>query len=293
MNFNGYDVEQRHNYIIIKNLSSFNLKDIFECGQAFRWRKNLDNTYTLIAKDRVIKLKHENDKLKIFNSNIEDFKNIWYEYFDLETSYEDIKSKLKKDDIMAKALKHGEGIRILNQDFWEMIISFIISANNRIPMIMKVINEISKKFGEKIMFDEEVFYTFPTTEKLSNAKLEDFKLCKAGYRSSYILDTAKKINEGFLRKEDLVRLSTKDAQKSLKRLMGVGPKVADCILLFSGIKKNIFPTDVWIKRIVEVLYFEREASLKEINNFAEEYYGDISGLAQQYLFYYARENKII
>jgi N-glycosylase/DNA lyase len=175
----------------------------------------------------------------------------------------------------------------------EMLISFIISANNRIPMIMKVINELSKKYGKCLEFQGEKFYTFPTVKKLANAKIEDIEACKAGYRAGYIIDTAKSIDEGFIENLDFQSMSTLDAEKKLKELKGVGPKVADCILLFSGIKRDVFPTDVWIKRIIEVLYFKRDASLKEIKNFSVEYFGELSGIAQQYLFYYARENKIM
>jgi N-glycosylase/DNA lyase len=292
MNIENYHVEEKDNHIKVNDITSFDLKNIFECGQAFRWRRNDDGTYLVIAKERVIKLAFSGKTLIIYNSNTEDFRDIWFEYFDLYSSYEEIKEKLKKDEIMKKAVDFGHGIRILKQDFWEMLISFIISANNRIPMIMKVIDEISKKYGEMIEFEDEKFYTFPTPEKLAGAKLKDLELCKAGYRCDYILDTSRRILKGYVNVLDLVNLSTDEAEKKLKGLKGVGPKVADCILLFSGIKKDVFPTDVWIKRIMESLYFHKEASLKEIKQFATDYFGELAGIAQQYLFYYARENKI-
>lgn len=281
---------------IIKNCKSFELKDIFECGQCFRWNKQEDGSYTGVFKRNVLNVKSKNNQIIISGICQEDIEKVCMDYFDLNRNYEEIKSKLSKvDNYMQESIKYGAGIRILNQDLWEMIISFIISANNNIPRIKKIIEKMSKEYGTEIEFRNQTYYTFPTTEQLSRANIQDLRKLGLGFRDKYIYETTKIIKEG---KIDLVELQEKDttsARKELLTLAGVGPKVADCILLFSTLKRfDVFPIDVWVRRVMNNLYIhnevEEKVSKKEIKKLAKEKFGDLEGIAQQYLFYWKREN---
>lgn len=281
---------------IIKNCKSFELKDIFECGQCFRWNKQEDGSYTGVFRRNVLNVKSKNNQIIISGICQEDIEKVCMDYFDLNRNYEEIKSKLSKvDNYMQESIKYGAGIRILNQDLWEMIISFIISANNNIPRIKKIIEKMSKEYGTEIEFRNQTYYTFPTTEQLSRANIQDLRKLGLGFRDKYIYETTKIIKE---RKIDLVELQEKDttsARKELLTLAGVGPKVADCILLFSTLKRfDVFPIDVWVKRVMNDLYIhnevEEKVSKKEIKKLAKEKFGDLEGIAQQYLFYWKREN---
>lgn len=281
---------------IIKNCKSFELKDIFECGQCFRWNKQEDGSYTGVFKRNVLNVKSKNNQIIISGICQEDIEKVCMDYFDLNRNYEEIKSKLSKvDNYMQESIKYGAGIRILNQDLWEMIISFIISANNNIPRIKKIIEKMSKEYGTEIEFRNQTYYTFPTTEQLSRANIQNLRKLGLGFRDKYIYETTKIIKE---RKIDLVELQGKDttsARKELLTLAGVGPKVADCILLFSTLKRfDVFPIDVWVRRVMNDLYIhnevEEKVSKKEIKKLAKEKFGDLEGIAQQYLFYWKREN---
>ena len=281
---------------IIKSCKSFELKDIFECGQCFRWNKQEDGSYTGVFRRNVLNVKSKNNQIIISGICQEDIEKVCMDYFDLNRNYEEIKSKLSKvDNYMQESIKYGAGIRILNQDLWEMIISFIISANNNIPRIKKIIEKMSKEYGTEIEFRNQTYYTFPTTEQLSRANIQDLRKLGLGFRDKYIYETTKIIKEG---KIDLVELQEKDttsARKELLTLAGVGPKVADCILLFSTLKRfDVFPIDVWVRRVMNDLYIhnevEEKVSKKEIKKLAKEKFGDLEGIAQQYLFYWKREN---
>lgn len=292
MNYKGYNITEIGDRIRINNVRDFDPVHIFECGQCFRWQKQEDGSYTGVAKGKVVNISYKDGVLEIINSTAADFINIWFDYFDLARDYSKIKELLAKDEVMKKAIEYGHGIRILKQDLWETLISFIISANNRIPMIMKVVDSISNIYGEELIFNDKKYYTFPSVKKLGSSSIEELLVCKGGFRCKYIIKTSTLINEGKIDLQELTGLNTEDARKLLTNFPGVGNKVADCTLLYSGTKQDVFPTDVWVKRVMEELYFKREATLKEIQEFARDYFGDLSGVAQQYLFYYARENKI-
>ncbi len=285
-----------NNKIEIEIKDSFNLEDIFECGQCFRWNKE-DDSYIGVIKDAVVKVKKEKDKVTFEGTSIgnESFKDIIYEYFDLNTDYKELKDILRKvDSNMKEAISFGEGIRILNQDLWECIISFIISANNNIPRIKGIIERISKNYGRKIEFEGKEYYLFPTPEELSKASKEDLRALGTGFRDIRIYNTTKKIFED---KEYLSRIenlsSTDEMREELLKLDGVGPKVADCILLFSLKRFDVFPIDVWVRRVMNDLYIhaqdEDRINKKEILKIANDKFGSLSGLAQQYLFYWKRE----
>lgn len=281
---------------IIKNCDTFELKDIFECGQCFRWNKELDDSYTGVIHDNVLNVKKENNQIIINGICSEDIKEVVTDYFDLNRNYEEIKDKLSKiDDNMKMSIEYGKGIRILNQDLWETIISFIISANNNIPRIKGIIERISKKYGKEIIFKGKTYYTFPNAHELSKASVEDLRNLGLGFRDVRVYETTKMIKEG---KVDLEKLKEekdfKVVRDTLLTLPGVGPKVADCILLFSSLKRwEAFPIDVWVRRVMNELYIHNEDENKVkkelIEKIAHEKFGNLAGIAQQYLFYWKRE----
>ena len=284
-------VIEKDNKVIIEGLSDFEPKHVFDCGQCFRWLRQEDGSYTGVVQGKVINVKKENDLIILDNTNKEDFENIWFDYFDLGRNYTEIKNKLKvMDEYLEKATEFGEGIRILQQDGWEMLISFIISANNRIPMIQRAINNLSERYGKYIgEYNGKKYYAFPTPEDLKNVSVEDIRACQTGFRDKYIKSVVDYVNDN---KEDVLsyrKLNTNECVKELVKFNGVGPKVADCIALFGMQKYDTFPVDVWVKRVMEDFYVEDNLSLPKIRKFALEKFGDLSGFAQQYLFYYARE----
>ena len=281
-------MEQKY---VLENPNSFNSIHIFECGQCFRWNKEEDNTYTGIFKNNVINVKEEKNKI-IFSGVCEnDIKNECIRYFDLNQDYEDIKDKLSKiDKYLANSIKYGEGIRILHQELWETLISFIISANNNIPRIKTIIERICKQYGKEIDFRNKKYYTFPTPEELSKASVEDFRKLGLGFRDVRVYETVQRTLNKEIDLEKLKNEKNVDILKEeLLKVPGVGPKVADCIMLFSLKKYQVFPVDVWVRRVISELYFENEEQKpKTIQEFAKKQYGELAGLAQQYLFYWRR-----
>ena len=280
----------------IENIDSFDLKDIFECGQCFRWNKQEDGSYTGVVKNNILNVKKQDNQI-IFQGICEDnIQKIVENYFDLNRDYEKIKKDLSKiDDNMKTSIEYGKGIRILNQDLWETIISFIISANNNIPRIKGIIERLSQKYGKEIIYKGEKHYTFPTPEELKNVTVEEYRKLGLGFRDIRLYETTKMILE---KEIDLEKLkenpNTKEVREELLKLSGVGPKVADCILLFSDLKRfEVFPIDVWVRRVMNDLYIKNEdenkVSKKQIEKIAEEKFGNLAGLAQQYLFYWRRE----
>ena len=287
---------------VLKNPDSFNLEHIFECGQCFRWNKQGDNTYLGVAEKYVIRLEKKNKDIifkgnKTKNSKFKNLEEFVEYYFDLNTDYSKYKEKLSKvDNYLDESIKFGEGIRILKQDIWECIISFIISANNNIPRIKKIIERIALNYGEKIEFEGNTYYTFPTPEELSKASVEDLRNLGTGFRDKRIYNTTQIIlsNEKYI--ENLKQMkTTKQMKEELLKLDGVGPKVADCILLFSLQRFDAFPIDVWVRRVMNDLYIhnedENKVNKKMIQKLAEEKFLGIPGIAQQYLFYWKREQE--
>lgn len=292
MKYGKYCIEEADNCIIVDGVSDFDPKHIFECGQCFRWIRENDGTYTGVVRGKVANVSYSNGRLVIDNATIDDFKNIWFDYFDLGRDYGEIKKAVDVDEIMHEAVAFGSGIRILRQEPWETLISFIISSNNRIPRIMKIIEDMSRYYGREIKYRQKSYYSFPDVKSLAACSLEDINRCRAGYRCGYIHKTAADIAEGRIDLDKTKDLDTDKARKYLLQLCGVGNKVADCYLLFSGTKYDVFPIDVWVKRVMEELYFKREADFSEIQKLARDKFGRYAGIAQQYLFYYAREQKI-
>jgi N-glycosylase/DNA lyase len=282
------------NGIQLEEIEHFDAKHIFECGQCFRWSKEADGSYTGVAYGKVINVKsdYNNERVVLKNTNKDDFEKIWYHYFDLGRDYSSIQEELSKDDILKAAIEYGKGIRILNQEPWEMLISFILSANNNIPRISKSIDVLAQVFGEPIPYLDKIYYSFPALDKLGQAEIDQIDLCKAGYRCKYIYQTARLIKQGEVNLESISKLSMETTKKELLKLTGVGPKVADCIMLFSMQKHEAYPVDVWVKRVTEHFYIHQDVSMKEIQEFAKTKFGKLAGFAQQYLFYFARDQKI-
>ena len=279
--------------IILKDIQHFDPVHTFMCGQCFRWDEE-DDGFVGIVKEKVIFVKLlGNGDIEIHNTNEKEFYEIWQDYFDFNTDYEKIKNTLYIDEHLKKAIDFGYGIRILNQDVFECLISFIISTQNSIPRIKKIISVMSNLFGEEITYNGKKYFSFPTPKKLAGLTEEDLAPLKAGYRAKYIIDAAKKVYNGEVDIYSLFEQDTKKAREELLKIKGVGPKVADCILLFSLKKHDAFPIDVWIGRIMRSLYLTENATMKEILEYSEQNFSGYAGFAQQYLFYYARENKII
>jgi len=290
MIYKGYKVRETDSGVVAENIRDFDPVHTFECGQCFRWNREADGSYTGVAHGRVLNVAHDGRDLYLNNTSLEDFQNIWYEYFDLGTDYDRIKSAVAKDDIMNKAVEFGHGIRLLRQELPEVLISFIISTNNNIPRIKKIVEALSRQFGNEIEYKGKPYYSFPDMSCLSCAGIDEIAVCRGGYRTNYIYNTTRFFEADKPCREYLKSMGTEDARKYLLKLSGVGPKVADCVLLYAGIKFDVFPTDVWVRRVMGHLYLNRSAGLKEISSFASSYFGEFAGYAQQYLFYFAREN---
>lgn len=281
---------------LLENYNSFNLRDIFECGQCFRWNIEEDGSYTGVFGRNVLNVKKQNNAI-LFKGICEgDIIPTIIDYFDLERDYELIKSKLERvDNNMKESIKYGTGIRILNQDLWETIISFIISANNNIPRIKGIIERLSENYGDKIVYNGKEYFTFPTPKQLENVSVEEFRKLGLGFRDIRLYETTKLVLNKEVDIENLHNIKdTNIVRDELLKLSGVGPKVADCILLFSTLKRfDVFPIDVWVRRVMNDLYIhkekEQDVSKKEILQIANEKFGDLEGIAQQYLFYWRRE----
>lgn len=262
---------------ILKNIVPFDLALTLDCGQAFRWKALADSSFEGIAKGRYLKIKQENNDLIFYNTSEADYNNTWCEYFDIKRDYSEILSRANKNETLAKITKSCSGIRLLKQDPWEALCSFIISQNNNIPRIKGIIERLCENFGDKI----EGGYTFPTAERISSLSVDDLAPLRSGFRAKYIIDAAKKCSNGLVL-EDIYSLDIDSARASLMQIKGVGPKVADCTLLFGFGFHSAFPMDVWMKRAMATLF----------DNKLPDGFEDCAGIIQQYIFEYARSEKL-
>lgn len=260
--------------IIVFDTTDFSPEHILKCGQIFRYERIGEN-YKVIANNRLCTLIKDGDCVIIKSEDVDYFVN----YFDLDTDYGKIREKIASFGYKKEA-EFGRGIRILKQDSFEMLISFIISANNNIPRITKTIDSISKRYGENM----GEYYAFPTPEALSLATEEELKLLGLGYRASYVLDTAKRVRDGALC--GLKDLTDEDLRSALLDFKGVGGKVADCIMLFGYSRYSRFPVDTWVVKA----YGREKKDGRVLEKELTSKYGDISGFVQQYVFYYKRSN---
>lgn len=255
------------------------------CGQTFRFEQSGDKI-TGVAHGRVITIEDKKDEILIYPVSKEEFYNIWFNYFDLNRDYEKLKCIFSSDKALAEVINYSAGMRVLNQQPFETLISFIISANNNIVRISRIIKEICRRFGKKI---DDKHYAFPEPEELLRASEKDFYECGAGYRAPYITKTIKSICDGF-DLEGIKNTEYLDARKKLSTLCGVGNKVADCVLLYSLGFSNAFPVDVWMKRVLSKTYGICFTD-KQLLKFLDDKFGGCAGIAQQYLFHYARNHK--
>lgn len=281
----------------LKKQTAFHLKDIFECGQCFRWNQIDNSTYVGVVKHNVIQVKEQNDTIFFRGVGQEDLKQLVVNYFDLNTDYDELKKQLSKvDDNLKKSTIYGKGIRLLNQPLWETIVSFILSANNNIPRIKGMIDRLCRAYGNQIEWEAKTYYTFPTKEQLKDVTVEQYRALGFGFRDKRVYETVALVLEGKINLSNWYQKPTQEVRKELLTLSGVGPKVADCILLFSDLKRlDVFPIDVWVRRVMNELYIgqkeEEKVSKETINRLAEEKFGSLKGLAQQYLFYWRRDDE--
>lgn len=286
-------VYEKDGNVIVCEASDFELADIFDCGQCFRWNRAGENSYIGTAFGKTLLLEKKEDELIFHSTTRSDFDEIWYNYFDFGRNYTELKNKLSNDSILKSAVGYGGGIRILRQDSFETLISFIISASNNIPRIKGIIERLCENFGEAHEYMGKVYYSFPSPDKIAALQLEDLSVLRAGFRDKYILAAACAVAKNDISLPKLSKIPAGDAKAELMKLPGVGNKVSDCILLFGLGKYSSFPIDVWVKRIMEYCYFGgTEQNISVIAEYAKEHFGELGGFAQQYLFFWARENKI-
>lgn len=269
----------------IKNTFGINLDHTFDCGQCFRFDKVEDSEYDVeyrgVAYGRAVSFAEKDGELVVVGADEDDFEKVWRHYLSLDEDYGVIHSELlalSENEALHRAVEYGKGIRILRQEPWEAICSFIISQNNNIPRIKGLIRALSERAGEKLA---DGVYSFPTAEAVAALGVDELRALKVGFRAPYILDAAEKVSRGELDFEAVSALSTSDAEKALCAVKGIGPKVADCALLFGFSKYDAFPVDVWMKRVIEK-YFDP--------SFEPSALGKYAGVAQQVLFYYERWN---
>ncbi len=268
--------------IKLYNIDHFSPEETFLCGQAFRWEKDDSGVFWGTVASCAAKVYYYDQNTVYIESSNPDLV-FWSNYLNFSCDYNKAEDALSKDKHLTPCIESGRGIRILRQDLWETIVSFIISANNNIPHIKKIINKMCELFGEEIQFDGKTFYGFPTPESLAELELSDLSPIRAGFRDKYILDAAKKVVSGEVNLSQLPKLNNKAAKAELMKIKGVGTKVADCVLLFSLGRHDIFPLDVWTKRIIQEVYGIDEKSVPE---FVTEHFGKNAGIAQQYLYYH-------
>ncbi|MBF7096617.1 DNA-3-methyladenine glycosylase family protein [Alkalibacter mobilis] len=273
-------------------IDNFDLIQTFECGQCFRWNKIREGTYLGISKGNVLEIEQIKDRFVFRGTDMKTFENYWMDYLDLKRDYAQIIEKISVEPNMTKATEYGSGIRILLQEEWETLISFIISANNNIKRIKKIVESFSNLFGREIDYKGIKLHAFPKPDEISEITCGDLGEIRCGYRADYILDAVKKVNDGVVNISKIREMSYEEGVKELLKIKGVGPKVADCVLLYSGGKHESYPVDVWVKRVTEALYIKKETKPADIKKFADEMWGGDAGFAQQYLFYYARENQL-
>lgn len=269
--------EVKNNGILLKDVRCLDIALSCDCGQAFRWTIKEDGRVHGIVENKAVDIEEIEEGIFFYDTDEENFKNLWWSYFDLERDYEGILDSFD-DEHLKKALNEFFGIRILKQNEWEALCSFIISQNNNIPRIKGIIERLCKEFGERI--NEEDF-TFPSYEKIAALSEEELAPLRAGFRNKYILDAARKLSSGEVDIERIKELPLDEAREELMKIKGVGKKVADCTLLYGFGRMEAFPVDVWVKRIVEELY---PKGLPECIRGNE-------GIAQQYLFHWRRNSK--
>ena len=270
------DIKFEKDKIYIKSIENFDLAQTLDCGQAFRWSQNENGVWSGIAFGRYIELYKSGEDIVISGSNEQDFEALWKNYFDLNRNYAKIISDVSVNETVRKAAEYSSGIRLLNQEPWEALCSFIISQNNNIPRIKGIVERLCENFGDKIVGG----YTFPSAETVAKLSVEELAVIRSGFRAKYIIDAAQKVVSNEINLDALRTADYDAARDTLMTIKGVGPKVADCVLLYGLGRIEAFPRDVWIKRALTQMF---DGELREC---AIQY----AGIVQQYIFHYIRNN---
>jgi N-glycosylase/DNA lyase len=270
------DIKKNDNSLVVSGVECLDLDLTLDCGQAFRWEKQEDGSYSGVAGGYFLNIAKENGNLIFNNTSMEAFEGFWINYFDLNRDYKAICRTLKEDELLSSTIDEYYGIRILNQEPWEALCSFVISQQNNIKRIKLIISRLCRAYGEDL---GNGWYTFPSAERLAELSVADFEAIGAGYRAKYLEKLAKDVASGNIDLSKIKSLSLEEARKALLDIYGVGIKVANCALLFGFGFLSAFPVDVWMKRVME--YYP---------NGLPECFTGIEGIAQQYLFHWARNN---
>lgn len=269
-------IRQTEHGVELVRTEDFDLAQTLDCGQSFRWRQEEDGSFSGIAFGRTLRILREGENLLLCDITTEEFNSVWKAYFDLDFDYGALKLELAGiSPVMAEAIRYAPGMRLLRQEPWEALCSFIISQNNNIPRIKGIILRMCEAFGRPL---PDGGHAFPTAQDIAGLHLEDLAPLRAGFRAKYLLDAAQKVASGEIDLDHTAALPLEEARAKLQTIQGIGPKVADCVLLYGMHRLEAFPMDVWMKRAMRVLFPGESPSL----------FGKYAGIAQQYLFHYSR-----
>lgn len=273
--------------IKIRIVKPFKLDDTVTCGQIFRFFPLEDGSYDIILKDRVINVYMDDKYLCVSSNDDDNLEKVVRDYFDLDNDYDAMNDFLiNSDSKLINAVEFSRGLMMIKQDPFETVMEYIISANNGVPQIANALNNIAKKYGKKVMFNNKEYYLFPQYKDLKDVTIEEFRECKVGFRDKYLKAMIDKLNNNEIDLDEFYNLNTKEALDKFMQNVGIGPKVASCILLFAYQKYDVFPIDTWVKKVMKNDYeIEGERNIRE---FATKTYGKYSGIAIQYLFNYGR-----
>lgn len=267
---------ENKNGIMVSGVTDLDLAQTLDCGQSFRWKQLNDGSFKGIAFNKCVTVRLDGTDLYIENTNKKDFENIWYDYFDFSLDYGKIRAEISKiHPVLCEAAKYAPGIRILRQEPYEALCTFIISQNNNIKRIKGIVQRLCECFGEQIAEGE---FAFPTAEKMAELNPDDLAPLRAGFRNRYLVDAAQKVANGEVNLEKCRTLDYDEARNELTKITGVGTKVADCTLLFGLHRIEAFPIDVWMKRAMAKLFPDMSG----------QDFGEYAGIAQQYIFHYSR-----
>ncbi len=272
------EISEKNGFVELTTEDDFDLEKIFECGQCFRWNRQEDESYIGVAMGRAARISKRGNTVYI-SGTMEDYENVWREYFDLDRDYRSLRRQVAVDGYMKSASDFGAGIRLLNQDRWETLCSFIISQCNNIPRIKGIVERLSALYGREISFEGKTYYSFPGADVIAPLTVEDLAPIRSGYRAGYIIEAARAVDSGKISLEELSGQSLKQAKAALMALPGIGEKVANCVILFSLRIPSAFPIDVWMKKAISQHY---------PHGFDPGVFGENAGLAQQYMFYFQR-----
>lgn len=269
------ECSELENGILFTGVKDLDLAQTLDCGQCFRWEQQDNGDFKGIAFDREVTVHKQDNCLHIHNAKATDSK-LWSDYFDLDFDYSKVRNELSSiNKVLENATKYAPGIRILRQDSWEALCSFIISQNNNIPRIKGIIKRLCENFGHKTPEGE---YTFPSPQRISKLSVEQLSPIRSGFRAKYIIDAAQKVSSKEVDLDEIKKMPIDDARQALMKIQGVGPKVAECVLLYGMYRLECFPMDVWMKRAMSVLL--PNTTINDLGKYA--------GIAQQYIFHYSR-----